>query len=180
MYTQPGSNWRPSACRADVIATRPWVPAGQVLAWFPTALRQAAAPLKQEAAAPTLPRRSLSSSRFSVGILGAVTTADWRIPLRHLRTGDRARQAACSCESRMVFSLNADPQGEKLLHLPRTAKIGKELQETILLDPVCRPCSHLTRGRVTGSRSAAIGATASSSTGDGTTATTLVVSTGRS
>ena len=24
-YTQPGSNWRPSACYADVIATRPWV-----------------------------------------------------------------------------------------------------------------------------------------------------------
>ena len=24
-YTQPGSNWRPSACEADVIATRPWV-----------------------------------------------------------------------------------------------------------------------------------------------------------
>ena len=24
-YTQPGSNWRPSACQADVIATRPWV-----------------------------------------------------------------------------------------------------------------------------------------------------------
>ena len=24
-YTQPGSNWRPSACWADVIATRPWV-----------------------------------------------------------------------------------------------------------------------------------------------------------
>ena len=24
-YTQPGSNWRPSACSADVIATRPWV-----------------------------------------------------------------------------------------------------------------------------------------------------------
>ena len=26
-YTQPGSNWRPSACQADVIAARPWVPA---------------------------------------------------------------------------------------------------------------------------------------------------------
>ena len=24
-YTQPGSSWRPSACEADVIATRPWV-----------------------------------------------------------------------------------------------------------------------------------------------------------
>ena len=24
-YTQPGLNWRPSACYADVIATRPWV-----------------------------------------------------------------------------------------------------------------------------------------------------------
>ena len=24
-YTQPGSSWRPSACLADVIATRPWV-----------------------------------------------------------------------------------------------------------------------------------------------------------
>ena len=26
-YTWPGSNWRPSACKADVIATRPQVPA---------------------------------------------------------------------------------------------------------------------------------------------------------
>ena len=25
-YTRPGSNWRPSACEADVIATRPLVP----------------------------------------------------------------------------------------------------------------------------------------------------------
>ena len=25
-YTWPGSNWRPSACEADVIATRPQVP----------------------------------------------------------------------------------------------------------------------------------------------------------
>ena len=24
-YIQPGSNWRPSACGADVIATRPWM-----------------------------------------------------------------------------------------------------------------------------------------------------------
>ena len=24
-YIQPGSNWRPSACWADVIATRPWM-----------------------------------------------------------------------------------------------------------------------------------------------------------
>ena len=24
-YTQPGSNWRPSVCEADVTATRPWV-----------------------------------------------------------------------------------------------------------------------------------------------------------
>ena len=24
-YTQPGSSWQPSACWADVIATRPWV-----------------------------------------------------------------------------------------------------------------------------------------------------------
>jgi hypothetical protein len=25
-YTRPGSNWRPSACAADVVATRPLVP----------------------------------------------------------------------------------------------------------------------------------------------------------
>jgi hypothetical protein len=25
LYTWPGSNWRPSACEADVIATRPQV-----------------------------------------------------------------------------------------------------------------------------------------------------------
>ena len=24
-YTQPGSSWQPSACGADVTATRPWV-----------------------------------------------------------------------------------------------------------------------------------------------------------
>ena len=35
IYTWPGSNWRPPACEADVIATRPQVPKSRI-----TMLRQ--------------------------------------------------------------------------------------------------------------------------------------------